>query len=244
MTSVLLELRVKNRAPESASHVAVGHWPSSSNYLGSVKIVSAAHSPSTCRREEELLSYRSAPETDWTGKWSHSERRDRCCVNVCVSSDFYILSLSSTWCRIFKGRQKWLIILKWIHREHICLFYPVLHHLKWEFFLVLHFLSSKFSFFFNLCSTHEKRNSLSSTHEMFFSSWNEIKKLLKMLKIFFFLLWNTWECEIECVNKNIFKMKCFFHSVLTHKDTFNLPLKATVKKKKIQQEIKAQCLFL
>lgn len=65
-----------------------------------------------------------------------------------------------------------------------------------------------------------------------------------MLKIFFFLLWNTWECEIECVNKNIFKMKCFFHSVLTHKDTFNLPLKATVKKKKIQQEIKAQCLFL
>lgn len=39
-------------------------------------------------------------------------------------------------------------------------------------------------------------------------------------------------------------MKCFFHSVLTHKDTFNLPLKATVKKKKIQQEIKAQCLFL
>lgn len=157
MTSVLLELRVKNRAPESASHVAVGHWPSSSNYLGSVKIVSAAHSPSTCRREEELLSYRSAPETDWTGKWSHSERRDCCCVNVCVSSDFYILSLSSTWCRIFKGRQKWLIILKWIHREHICLFYPVLHHLKWEFFLVLHFLSSKFSLFFFICARHMKK---------------------------------------------------------------------------------------
>lgn len=64
-----------------------------------------------------------------------------------------------------------------------------------------------------------------------------------MLKIFFFFTHEN-VCEIECVNKNIFKMKCFFHSVLTHKDTFNLPLKATVKKKKIQQEIKAQCLFL
>lgn len=215
MTSVLLELRVKNRAPESASHVAVGHWPSSSNYLGSVKLSQPARSPSTCRREEELLSYRSAPETDWTGKWSHSERRDRCCVNVCVSSDFYILSLSSTWCRIFKGRQKWLIILKWIHHAHICLFYPVLHHLKWEFFLVLHFLSSKFSFFFYLCSTHEKRNSLSSTHEMFFSSWNEIKKLLKMLKIFFFYSETHENVKLNVSIKTFLKWNVFF-TLLSH----------------------------
>lgn len=37
MTSVLPELRVKNRASESVSHVAVGHWPCSPNYRGSVK---------------------------------------------------------------------------------------------------------------------------------------------------------------------------------------------------------------
>ena len=112
MTSVLLELRVINRAPESVSHVAVGHWPSSSNYLGSVKIVSAARGPPTCRREEELLSYRSAPEIDWTRKWSHRERRDCCCVNVCVSSDFDILSLSSTRCRIFEREKKTIDHLK------------------------------------------------------------------------------------------------------------------------------------
>lgn len=37
MTSVLLGRRVKNRASESASHVAVGHWPSSPNYRGPLK---------------------------------------------------------------------------------------------------------------------------------------------------------------------------------------------------------------
>lgn len=251
MTSVLLELRVKNRAPESASHVAVGHWPSSSNYLGSVKIVSAAHSPSTCRREEELRSYRSTPETDWTGIWSHSERRDCCCVNVCVSSDFYILSLSSTWCRIFKGRQKWLIILKWIHREHICLFYPVLHHL----IAIGDIVQVRIFSGANLWNRarHMKKEIHSAKHMTCFflheMKWKNI--ILKMLKIIFFTLkhMRMWklvlieEKEIECVNKNIFKMKCFFHSVITHKDAFNLPLKATVKKKRFNRKLRRSVSF-
>lgn len=87
MTSVLFELRVKNRVSERASHVVVGHWPRSSNYHGPVKSSLPLAVRFTAGRKSSWLTG-PTPEVDWTRKWSHGESLDCSCVNVCVSLDF------------------------------------------------------------------------------------------------------------------------------------------------------------
>lgn len=102
MTSVLLELRVKNSTSESASHVAAGHWPDSPNYCGSVK----SSQPLAARRpsagEEELLSFTGRRRRlIWTSKWSHRERAWNAAVWMWMCAAAWIPNImSSSWCRL------------------------------------------------------------------------------------------------------------------------------------------------
>lgn len=99
MTSVLLELKVKNRTSESVSRGAVGHWPSSPNYRGSVKSSQplAIRRPAAGRKSCWVTGRRRRliePENYLV------ERVWAAVVWMCVSLDFYIMSLSSACCHL------------------------------------------------------------------------------------------------------------------------------------------------